>query len=111
MDTTNIDGVAKQAQDTLNEVMERVQSDTRQRDAERESGKTFGLALMILAVFIVVVAGLPVPVDFSSRMILWIFAFVLLAVGAWYIDRAKVRTPRPPPTAPSPAPEQLRRVK
>lgn len=111
MDKTNIDEVAKQAQDTLNEVMERVQSDTRQRDARRESGKTFGLALMILAVFVVVAAGLPVPVDLSTRVILGICALVLLVVGAWYIDRAKVQTHRPPPTAPAHAPEPLRRVK
>lgn len=111
MNKTNVEEGAKQVQGTLNEVMEQMQKDTRQRDARRESGRSFGLAMMILAVFVVVAASLPVPVDLISRVILWFFSLILLAIGAWHIDRAKTKDCRPPPCQQASAPEQLRRVK
>jgi hypothetical protein len=66
---------------------DRIPACTELNDARRRVNLAFGQALIGLSV-VPVIAGFSFTFDPNFTFIFWIFAVALLAVGAFYIDRA-----------------------
>jgi len=71
---------------------ERIAMDT----GRRASHARFGLGMMILGVFAAVTCVLPIPVSLVDRLLSLGFGFVLLAVGAWFVDLGRSTRGSPP---------------
>lgn len=83
------DKIAQETEDILNKVL-RDELEPAER-IRQKSGKRrwFGLGLIALAPFCIVVGLVPWPTAGQTDRFMWLFySLVLLLVGAWQIDRA-----------------------
>lgn len=86
MDKTNSDEVAKQVDDELTRVM---QSLTTPAVPKGQRRFRFAVGLLCLAPFCLLVAFFPWPSQTFVDKLMWVgYAFTLLVVGAWQLDKS-----------------------